>query len=243
LSFASVKAIFFDVGETLVAETRMWQGAAASLGVSNLEFFAALGALIERREDHRKIFEWFGRPGTDIISVGRERVAAGEASDFLEQDLYADAVPALSALREAGFYVGIAANQPSERETTLNGWKLPVDVVGTSQSWGVAKPSPQFFQRMAEVAGVEPHEVMYVGDRVDNDVIPAVEAGMTAVLLRRGPWGVIQCRWLDAERAHLAIDSLEELVAALCHDTGKGLGAGSASPPGRFLARQPPGTV
>ncbi len=34
-----------------------------------------------------------------------------------------------------------------------------------------------------------PSEVLYVGDRLDNDVLPAKSAGMQAVLIRRGPWG------------------------------------------------------
>ena len=35
-------------------------------------------------------------------------------------------------------------------------------------------------------------ELAYVGDRVDNDVLPAAAAGLVAVHVRRGPWGRLQ---------------------------------------------------
>ncbi len=52
--------------------------------------------------------------------------------------------------------------------------------------------------------------VAYVGDRVDNDVVPSAAAGMRAVWIRRGPWGVIQDP--PAPGASLIVGSLIELV-------------------------------
>lgn len=49
-----------------------------------------------------------------------------------------------------------------------------------------------FFRRMADVAGLPPGEIAHVGDRVDNDVVPASEAAMVAGFVRRGPWGRLQ---------------------------------------------------
>jgi FMN phosphatase YigB (HAD superfamily) len=43
-----IRAVFFDVGETLIDESRDWGGWADYLGISRLSFFAALGATIER---------------------------------------------------------------------------------------------------------------------------------------------------------------------------------------------------
>jgi FMN phosphatase YigB (HAD superfamily) len=47
-----------------------------------------------------------------------------------------------------------------------------------------------------------------VGDRVDNDVLPALACGMEAVHIRRGPWGLLHETPEGARR----IDSLLELV-------------------------------
>ena len=69
---------------------------------------------------------------------------------------------------------------------------LPADVISSSDSLGVKKPDPRFFERIVELAGCDPGEVAYVGDRVDNDVLPAAAAGLVAIHVRRGPWGRLQ---------------------------------------------------
>jgi FMN phosphatase YigB (HAD superfamily) len=56
-----------------------------------------------------------------------------------------------------------------------------------------------------------PGEVAYVGDRVDNDVLPALAAGLVPVHVRRGPWGRLQ----RAPDSVPGIDSLAELAGAL----------------------------
>jgi FMN phosphatase YigB (HAD superfamily) len=61
------------------------------------------------------------------------------------------------------------------------------------------------------MGGPSPSRVAYVGDRIDNDVAPAVTAGMRAVWIRRGPWGVIQEAPADVHPA-LVVASLDELV-------------------------------
>ena len=90
--------------------------------------------------------------------------------------------------------------------------KLPADVVSSSVSLGVKKPDPRFFEHVVALAGVDsPDEVAYVGDRVDNDVIPALAVGLVAVHVRRGPWGRLQ----RAPETVRTIDSLTELPDAL----------------------------
>jgi FMN phosphatase YigB (HAD superfamily) len=80
---------------------------------------------------------------------------------------------------------------------------------------GVEKPSSGFFARIVTEAGCAPDEIAYVGDRLYNDIRPALAAGMLAVLMRRGPWGYIHAADPDAAQAHLRIDSLAELPARL----------------------------
>jgi FMN phosphatase YigB (HAD superfamily) len=46
-----------------------------------------------------------------------------------------------------------------------------------------------------------------VGDRVDNDIDPAIAAGLVAVHIRRGPWGHLHPPPAQA----IAIRSLDEL--------------------------------
>jgi FMN phosphatase YigB (HAD superfamily) len=61
-------------------------------------------------------------------------------------------------------------------------------------------------------APAQPHEILYVGDRLDNDIRPAATAGLLTALIRRGPWGTIQQNEPDADAiTTMRIDSLAEL--------------------------------
>jgi len=199
----AVKAVAFDIGETLVDETRVWGLYADRAGVTRLTFFAALGAVIERRDDHRNVFE--------LLGIER-RV---DSIPYEPDDLYPDSVPCMSALRASGYTLALVGNQPARTESFLRECGLEVDLVASSESWGVAKPQPEFFQRVVEWLDVPPEQIAYVGDRVDNDVVPANEAGMVSVFVRRGPWGTLQAEWPEADQAAVQIDSLAALPEAL----------------------------
>lgn len=208
-----VRAVFFDLGETLLDETRMWGAWADRLGVPRLTFFAALGAVIERGHHHLSVFDALGLT-PEQLQAAAETVPADEPS-IIREDFYPDAIGCLESLREAGYRTGIAGNQPAGWAKALRAMNLPVDVIGCSGEWGSEKPSAEFFAHVIEAAEAAPGEVAYVGDRVDNDVIPAAEAGMVAVFLRRGPWGILHASSPGAGRASLRVGSLDELPAAL----------------------------
>lgn len=46
---------------------------------------------------------------------------------------------------------------------------------------GVAKPDPLIFQQALEMAGVKPHEMVYVGDDPERDIIGANHAGLRTI--------------------------------------------------------------
>jgi HAD superfamily hydrolase (TIGR01549 family) len=208
----TIRLVVFDVGETLVDESRMWGEWADWLGVTRLAFFAALGAVIWARKHHRDVYELVC-PGIDIA---RERAARGDAMTRIEpRDLYPDALPCLMRLGAAGYRLGLAGNQPADAEAQIRDLGLAVDFVASSARWGVEKPDPIFFQRIVKESGVAPGKIAYVGDRLDNDVLPAIEAGMVGIFLRRGPWGVIHAAWPEVARARIRLETLDDLPAAL----------------------------
>jgi HAD superfamily hydrolase (TIGR01662 family) len=172
------------------------------------------GAVIERGGDHRDPFEIFG-PGLDLGEEVVKREAAGFPDRITADDLYPDAADCLRALRDAGYRIGVVGNQPARAGATLADLGLPIDLLATSSTWGVHKPDPRFFERIATELDLPPSEIAYVGDRVDNDVRPAAAAGMRAIFLRRGPWAWIQAPADDPPEAALTISSLTELPAAL----------------------------
>jgi HAD superfamily hydrolase (TIGR01549 family) len=203
--------ICLDVGETLIDETRLWSIWADELGIPLMTFMSAFGAAVARGREHYDVFSILGVP------AWRERMPAVQRryEGFQLVDLYPDALPSLARLRELGYRLAITANQPIERTAELEALGVDVEVMAMSDAMGVWKPEPAFFARTLELLGnPEPARVAYVGDRIDNDVRPSISAGMRAVWLRRGPWGVIQ-QLPDGAQPALVVGSLRELTESI----------------------------
>jgi FMN phosphatase YigB (HAD superfamily) len=190
----AVEVVVFDVGETLVDETRNWERVADECGVPRFTLMALIGAAAERGERPHKALEW--------LDVKPSRGA------FLHDEFYPDAVDCLRRCRDAGLVVGAVGNMGIGHEDLI---RPHVEFVSSSERWGVEKPSPEFFARVVEATGRPTDEVAYVGDLVHNDVVPALAAGLVAVHIRRGPWGYLQ----EPPAEALRIRSLDELPGAL----------------------------
>jgi HAD superfamily hydrolase (TIGR01662 family) len=217
---AVIEAVFFDVGEVLVDETREYGTWADWLGIPRHTFSAVFGAVIAQGKDYRETFQVF-RPGFDLAEERERRAAVGQPESFAEENLYPDARPCLEELRASGLLVGVAGNQTARAERILKSLDLPVDVIGTSDGWGVEKPSPAFFDRVVREAGVAAGSVLYVGDRLDNDIRPAQQVGIATALIRRGPWGHILRVPEVEERCLFTLDGLVELPARVAeHNDG-----------------------
>jgi HAD superfamily hydrolase (TIGR01549 family) len=199
----AVTAVFFDVGETLVDEERWWRQLCERAGLQPHVVWAALGVTIARGEEHDALWS----------HLGSERPEGWwEEISYDLADLYPDALPCLEDMRALGLRVGIVGNQTEALERWARNSSLPADVISSSASLGVRKPDPRFFAEIVRLAeATRPSEVAYVGDRVDNDVLPALSAGLVAVHVRRGPWGRLQ----KAPDSVPAIDSLAELAGTL----------------------------
>jgi FMN phosphatase YigB (HAD superfamily) len=191
----AIEAVVFDVGETLVDETRGWEAIADALGVPRFTFLAVIGGLAARGESHRRVYELLG-------------VEPRQGGDFRPDDLYDDARPCLQELRRGGYRLGLAGNAGKGAYDRVG---LDVDFVASSADWGVEKPAPAFFERVVEACGCRAEQIAYVGDRVDNDVLPARAAGMRPVHVRRGPWGYLH----DPPEGTGQIGSLAELPELL----------------------------
>ena len=203
----------FDVGETITRDDRYWASWAEWLDVPPHTLSALVGAVVARGQDNAEALR-LARPGVDVAAEYRARDAAGRGERLDEADLYPDVRPALAALRDAGARVIIAGNQTSRAGELLRALDLPADAIVTSGDWGVAKPQPEFFARVLEIAQAPADRTLYVGDHPANDVFPAKAAGLKTAHLRRGPWGHL---WADTPEVVAAadwrIDRLAQLVS------------------------------
>lgn len=210
--------VILDVGETIIDETRVWSLWADMLGIPRLTFMAAFGATLAFGGEHRDTFDRFG--GTHWLERWPEHEE--RYGGFQPEDLYADAIPAIAALRASGYRVAVIGNQPAIRTEQLRALGVEADVIAMSDEMGVAKPASEFFDRALELVGSpDAGSVAYVGDRVANDVLPAAAAGMRAIWLRRGPWGIIEQLPEGVEPA-LVVASLTELAERIA-DAWSGL--------------------
>jgi FMN phosphatase YigB (HAD superfamily) len=189
-----VTAVVFDVGETLVDETRNWERVADECGVPRFTLMALVGAAAARGERPHKALEW--------LDIKPSRGA------FLHDDFYPDAVECLGRCRDAGLAVGAVGNMGIGHEALV---RDHVDFVASSERWGVEKPAPEFFARIAHEVQRPTAEIAYVGDLVHNDIVPALAAGMVAVHIKRGPWAYLQ----EPPPEAIRIRSLDELPAVL----------------------------
>jgi putative hydrolase of the HAD superfamily len=116
---------------------------------------------------------------------------------------YDDAVPALSALRDAGIARVVVSNWDWSLHERLaeTGLAPLVDGAVASAEVGSAKPDGAIFDAALELAGARPDEAWHVGDTPEADVDGARAAGLRPILIARdgttGPEGVTLIRSLN----------------------------------------------
>ncbi len=207
---ATSGAVVFDAGETLFNEERTWREWAEWLDVPPERLLAALDDAIQQRRHHKTAFEAV-KPDLNFQQQRQERAAEGFEERFTAADLYPDALPTIARLKDDGYLVGVVGNHPRGMPDVLRELEPRIDFIASSDSWGTTKPEADFFHRVIEEVRMPPSRVVYVGDRLDNDVLPAIELGMLGVFLRRGRWGNVHRKWPEAAKASAQIDALDEL--------------------------------
>lgn len=136
-------------------------------------------------------------PAYDVFFAARNRVV-----------LYDDALAALAAM---------AARYPL---VSLSNGNAQLDLIGlagyfkasiSAKDFGKSKPDPHIFIAAAGAVGVQPHEVLHIGDDAALDVMGALNAGMQAVWLNRE-----EKLWpYEDQQPTVEVGSLADVVALL----------------------------
>jgi FMN phosphatase YigB (HAD superfamily) len=96
------------------------------------------------------------------------------------------AVAAMRALQQAGFRLAVVANSNCDRSVQRMvqqiGLRAQFDIVLTSQTAQMRKPQPQLYTLALQAWDVDPFQAVAVGSRLDEDIAPAQELGLRAVL-------------------------------------------------------------
>ena len=114
------------------------------------------------------------------------------------------------------YTLALAANQPSAVKNLLKKYRILDHFAFTdvSEDIGIAKPDPGFFYHILNKLKVMPGEAVMVGDRLDNDIIPAKKLGMMTILVKLGTYAVLEPR-SDGEIPDAIISDVRELPRAV----------------------------
>lgn len=225
-----IKAVLFDVGGPLDTETIMDREIDEQIKLS----FRNHGLAVSDSE-YAKVNQWAidsFAPKTYHSILWK--LADGDMSliDKVEAELMAtvpqrnasrgdfelrEGTPALLAeLSRQGLLLGLAANQPKESLANMEHFGI-IDYFTYQEVSGtikLRKPDPRLLLHACEALGVSPEETIMVGDRIDNDIVPARMLGMVAIRFVSGRHANQQPRsWNEAP--HADVRSVEELGDAI----------------------------
>jgi len=208
MMFQGLRAVFFDVGGTLL---RPWPSVGA--------VYARIGALhgfTARPEEMQYAFRSAWRSlktgGARSLTTSNKDwwrllvfgaldelgLAGSEASRLAYfDDLYEvfahrdawrldpDAAGVIQELRGRGLHVGVISNWDERLRQLLHEFDLTgsLDSITVSCEVKAEKPAPAIFQAALRAAGVKAPEALHVGDSYEEDVRGAKAAGMRAVLV------------------------------------------------------------
>ena len=202
-----VKWIFFDVGSTLVDETEAYDHRVRDMiSGTNITF---------KEFDDARIL--LARQGFDGNSAAIKHFGLTKTPWHSEDEVpYSDVHSTLAFLVDRGYKLGIIANQNLGTAERLEKWGLRqfFDVISASAEIGYSKPDKKIFEKAFELAGCTAEESIMVGDRLDNDLIPAKALGMKTVWIKNG-LAKYQGAELGYDVADYQIGSLSELLCIL----------------------------
>lgn len=200
------KWLFFDIGSTLVDETDCVKKRCEVIIESNN---------IDRQEFYDRVDEC---AKTDSYAVRAAALYYGAEIPRwygeLEK-LYPDTKMILEILSKK-YKLGVIANQSLGTKERLDNWNIGkyFDVVVASAEAGWAKPDLKIFNLALEQAGCKPNDAVMIGDRLDNDIVPAKQIGMKTVWVRQG-FAKYQIICNESEQPDFIIDSISNILDIL----------------------------
>jgi HAD superfamily hydrolase (TIGR01509 family) len=216
----SIDFVFLDIGGVLYDDriyAEAWRRALREAGGRFIDEdfdreYAACRAA-QAGSFRRRLADRFIGPNADLARLEH---LASRHWEYPPSALHRDALPALEALRDAGFRLGVIANQPTQVRAALerDGLVPFFEVWGVSDDLGLQKPDPALFLHAVRTAGVESARAVMVGDRLDYDVRPAKAAGLRTVWVLRGEAPDLPTAEQRAE-PDAAVVALSELPAVI----------------------------
>lgn len=189
-----IKAVFFDVANTLLEKPDLFPKMAAALASNG-----HVVSVSDLRHAHKFLSETFVFPDKTsrdfytefnshlLYALGiapNEKLLSDvfDACTYLPWQPFSDTI----ALSKISLPLGILSNWDSSlREKLKHHFTVDFNWILCSQDEGVKKPNPLFFQRMMDESQLQANEILFVGDSMKLDIHPALQLGIQAVLIDR----------------------------------------------------------
>jgi 8-oxo-dGTP diphosphatase/putative hydrolase of the HAD superfamily len=199
----NIEWLFFDVGSTLVSEEKPFLDRLHKIAEEVSEPFESIQEKVlqlyrEKKKGERVLIEEYG------MERPRWRTE--------DEELFHGAYECLEQLSKK-YKIGIIANQVPGTAARLekHGVLKFIDLVIASAEEGLEKPDRRIFELALARANCKPENAVMIGDRVDNDIIPAKKMGMKTVRVRQGMWKYWEVCG-EEEQADYEIDDLSEVL-------------------------------
>ncbi len=199
----NLKWIFFDLGSTLVDESECLKKRCKVIIEQNN---------LDANEFYKKVLEYAEKDAFAIRWAAQDfGVALPKWFGELER-LYPDVEEILKNLSQK-FKLGIIANQVVGTQKRIDNWGIGkyFDVVVASAEVGCEKPDLKIFNMALKQVKCNPSEAVMIGDRLDNDIIPAKKLGMNTVWVRQG-FAKFQSVKNELERPDYIVESIVDVV-------------------------------
>jgi HAD superfamily hydrolase (TIGR01549 family) len=123
------------------------------------------------------------------IGITHKQASEFQAQYELNSDnlqLFTEVPELIKVIEAKGILVGIITNGPVQHQfNKIQSLDLTSyvsnDHIFISDAVGVAKPNKQIFHYVADMIGMIPREILYIGDSWPNDVVAPIEAGWKAI--------------------------------------------------------------
>lgn len=211
----AIKAVLFDLGNTLIHFDGVWSeifikadkqlvdylqkmGLGLDQDIFKREFRDRLNTYYEQRESEfieqtttfilRTLLSEMGHVDLPDSSL-RPALAQLYAVSQAHWKIVDETIPCLEALRDQGYLLGIVSNASDDADVQKLVENVNIrqyfDIVLSSAACGIRKPNPKIFEIALDQLKTEPAQAVMVGDTLGADILGAQNANIFSIWSKR----------------------------------------------------------
>ena len=201
-----IKWLFFDVGSTLVDESKVYE--------ERMKRIAELSGLTYE-QIYKDVMSFYKENKKGDLEAARKLGVKLPKWEEQYERLYTDTKDCLDKLSRI-YKIGVIANQALETAERLEnfGIRKYFDLIIASAEEGVSKPDRRIFGIALERSSCKPENAVMIGDRIDNDIVPAKQLSMKTIWVKQGfggLWNITD----ESEKADIEVNNLSDILKYL----------------------------